>query len=410
MSVTERLQFKTDNNVVLTRMTRIITLTGARDGVGKTSLSVDLGARLAAYGQRVCLLELVTDATAASVRLGVRANATLSDKLSGRNRGESLPVRVPLGFDLVVGGDRSWLRNLTHEQLAEVGDLLQTLDSYDFLLIDAGSGTAQNQLAFSLASPELLLVITPAAELLSDSYALLKLLYAEQYDGLVSVVVNKARNHAIGRSSYDKFREVAGFYLDMPLPLAGLLLDTPDSEPATALPGTGGRELAVAADRDDLARHLLANPEAAEPLDMAGFCRRLPGAAGAGPAATGEVLVQPAFSAPPARHDFHQQLDVLSKQVDDLIAEMERLRSDDTRQTTQPPPAPERPMVTEPASRHCREVCSGADFADRTEQVSLEGESFSVYYLRKDNGEQQRFACHSIADDLEEPEPQTRSS
>jgi flagellar biosynthesis protein FlhG len=315
---------------------------------------------------------------------------------------------VPLGFDLVVGGDRSWLWHLTHEQLAEVSDLLQTLGTYDFLLIDAGSGTAQNQFAFSLASPELLVVITPAAELLSDTYALLKLLYAEQYDGLVSVVVNKAKNHAIGRSSYDKFREVAGFYLDMPLPLAGLLLDTPDSAPATALPGTGGRELAVAADRDDLARHLLANPEAAEPLDMAGFCRRLPGAAGAGPAAAGEVLVQPAFSAPPAGHDFHQQLDVLSKQVDDLIAEMERLRSDDTRQTTQP--APERPMVTEPASRHCREVCSGADFADRTEQVSLEGESFSVYYLRKDNGEQQRFACHSIADDLEEPEPQTRSS
>lgn len=391
-------------------MTRIITLTGARDGVGKTSLSVDLGARLAAYGQRVCLLELISDATAASGTLGVRANATLSDKLSGRNRGESLPVRVPLGFDLVVGGDRSWLWHLTPEQLAEVGDLLQTLGSYDFLLIDAGSGTAQNQFAFSLASPELLVVITPAAELLSDTYALLKLLYAEQYDGLASVVVNKARNHAIGQSSYDKFREVAGFYLDMPLPLAGLLLDTPDSEPATALPGTGGRELAVAADRDNLARHLLANPEAAEPLDMPGFCRRLLAAAGASPAAVGEVLVQPAFSAPPVGHDFHQQLDVLSKQVDDLIAEVERLRSDDTRQTTQPPPAPERPMVTEPASRHCREICSGADFADGTQQVSLEGESFSIYYLFKANGEQQRFACHGIADNLEKPEPQTRSS
>ena len=408
MSVSEQLWNQPDSDVVLTHMTRIITLTGARDGVGKTSLSVDLGARLAAYGQRVCLLELVTDATAASVTLGIRPGATLSDKLSGRNSGESLPVRVPLGFDLVVGGDGSWLWHLTHEQLATVSDLLQTLGTYDFLLIDAGSGTAQNQFAFSLASPELLLVITPAAELLSDTYALLKLLYAEQYEGLVSVVVNKARNHATGRSSYDKFREVAGFYLDMPLPLAGLLLDTADSEPATALPGTGGRELAVAADRDNLARHLLANPEAAESLDMSGFCRRLLGAAGASPEVTGEVLVQPAFSAPPAGHDFYQQLDLLSRQVDDLIAEVEHLRSDDARQRIPQPAMPD--TVAAPANRHCSEVCSGAEIADRTEQVSFEGERFSIYYLRKENGEQQRFACHSIADDLQEPEPQTRSS
>ncbi|MGW8310834.1 MAG: nucleotide-binding protein [Thiogranum sp.] len=389
-------------------MTRIIALIGARDGVGKTSLGVDLGARLAAYGQRVCLLELVTDATAASVTLGIRPDATLSDKLSGRNTGESLTVRVPPGFDLVVGGDGSWLWHLTHEQLATISDLLRTLGSYDFLLIDAGTGTAQNQFAFSLASPELLVVVTPAAELLSDTYALLKLLYAEQYDGSVSVVVNKAKNHTVGENSYDKFREVARFYLDMPLPLAGLLLDTPDGEPATGSAAGAGHEPAVSADRDNLARRLLANPEAAESLDMGSFCRRLLSAAGASPATGSEVLVKPAFSASPADRDFHQQLDFLSKQVDDLIAEVERLRSDDARQTIPQPAMPD--TVAAPANRHCSDVCGGAEIADRSEQVSFEGESFSIYYLYKENGEQQRFACHSIADDLEEPEPQTRSS
>jgi len=391
-------------------MPRIIALIGARDGVGKTSLGVDIGARLAAYGQRVCLLELVTDATAASVRLGIRPGASLSDKLSGRNTGESLTVRMPPGFDLVVGGDGSWLWHLKDEQLATVSDLLQTLGNYDFLLIDAGTGTAQNQFAFSLASPELLVVITPAAELLSDTYALLKLLYAEQYDGSVSVVVNKAENHTVGENSYDKFREVAGFYLDMPLPLAGLLLDTPDSEPVTDLAATAGagREPVVAVDRDNLARRLLANPEAAESLDMGGFCRRLLSAAGASPATGSEVLVKPAFSASPADRDFHQQLDLLSKQVDDLIAEVERLRSDDARQAIPQPAMPDAVAAT--PNRHCSEVCSSAEIADRTEQVSFEGESFSIYYLRKENGEQQRFACHSTADDLQEPEPQTRSS
>jgi hypothetical protein len=253
-----------------------------------------------------------------------------------------------------------------------------------------------------------LVVITPAAELLSDSYALLKLLYAEQYDGSVSVVVNKAENHAVGENSYNKFREVAGFYLEMPLPLAGLLLDTPGSKPAPDSAAGAGREPVVAADRDNLARRLLKNPEAAESLDMSGFCRRLLSAAGASPVTGSEVLVKPAFSASPADRDFHQQLDLLSRQVDDLIAEVEHLRSDDARQTIPQPAMPD--AVAAPANRHCSEVCSGAEIADRTEQVSFEGERFSIYYLRKENGEQQRFACHSIADDLQEPEPQTRLS
>ena len=137
-------------------MTRIITITGSRDGVGKTALTTGLAKCLAGRGQRVCLLALLADAG-----LGATAGATLSDRLAGTGAANELAVCTPEGFDLVVGGGRNWLRDLSREQMGRVADVLHTLGDYDFLLIDAGADTEQNQLAFSLASPELLVVITP---------------------------------------------------------------------------------------------------------------------------------------------------------------------------------------------------------------------------------------------------------
>jgi len=371
-------------------MTRIITITGSRDGVGKTTLTTGLAKFLAGRGQRVCLLALLADSD-----LRTMAGATLSDRLSGA--GGELAVCTPEGFDLVLGGGRNWLRDLSGEQMGGVADVLQTLGDYDFLLIDAGADTEQNQLAFSLASPELLVVITPDKEHLSDTYGLLKLLYAEQYDGRISVVVNKSENHTVGRHAYDKLREVTSYYLDLQLPLAGLVGE---------LAGAGATATRTV-DIDDVVAYLLAEQGMPASSGIPAYTRRLLAAVGGSTTVDNEKPLMPVFAQHRPDHDFREQLDVLSSQIDDLIAEVGRLRRQDTRQETDLLAVSGAPATA--VAEDCHDACI-AEIASGSERVSVDGQNFSIYYLRKPNGEQQRFACHSIDDDLEEPTPQSRLS
>ncbi len=382
-------------------MTRIIALSGGRSGVGTTTVAVQLAAQLAAAGQRVCLLELVSGATAASRLLDVAITAMLSDRLSETNAGQSIAAAVPQGFDLVAAGrGRNWLRDLSAAQLMTVSDGLPQLQDYDFVLIDTGIGTDQNQLAFSLASPELLLVITPEPESRSDAYALLKLLYAEQYGGVISVLVNKSTSPATGQHAYDRFRDIASFYLDMQLPLAAIIgtAETVAHRERSAKPPAGS----PISDIQTLANSLLAQDDAALQRDLATFSAQLLQSADAVAAVDVPAEFKPVFTAPQPERDLHEQLAQLSAQVDGLIATVERLRLDEM--------ARDRTLPARPAERERCSVASIAAIASRSERVTVAGETFAIYHMRSAGGRQQRFACQSIDDDLEEPEPQTRSS
>jgi flagellar biosynthesis protein FlhG len=387
-------------------MTRIVALTGGRDDVGTTTIAVRLAAQLAASGRRVCLLALV-NAAAATTLLDAPVAGTLSDYLSsGRTTPAGLATTVPQGFDLVAGGQGSnWLRDLSAEQLVTLSDGLQELQGYDFILIDAGVGSDQNQLAFSLASPELLLVITPEAESRSAAYALLKLLYAEQYGGFISVLVNKSGTHATGRHAYDKFREIASFYLDMQLPLAGLIgVEGMLSQPHASAAATTGTP---SADIHKLVEHLLAQDDPVLQCDIASFCGQLLLAAGAIAAVDIEPQAKPVFAAPRPDDDLHAQLALLSGQVDELISEVERLRHEDSAAATSAAVVPAQPAAAD--SERCS-VAGISAIASRSERVTVGGETFPIYHMRTASGRWQRFACQSIDDDLTEPEPHSRSS
>jgi flagellar biosynthesis protein FlhG len=370
-------------------MTRIITFTGGSDHSSESRSAAELAARLCAGGRRVCLLALVGSADTAGGLPGWSDITTLADSLCA-DRDPSL-LQHASGCDLVIGGrDARWLRRLTDTELSALGERLQGFGDYDFLLIDAAAGSDQNQLAFALASPEVLLMITPESESLTTAYGLLKLLYAEQYSGSVAVVVSGCENETLARHTYDKLRGIADFYLDMPLPLAGIL-------------GTGQTDDGVGT----LIDTLLNNPPAETPEpDMATFSRRYLQAAGALPAPDDSTPHTPVFAAAPPDRELRDQLDVLSTQVDDLIAEVGRLRTGATAEPAAVHNAAPARQGPQPPPERCDSACIAA-MASGSESVSVAGESFTVYHLRQPGGRQLRFACQSIDDDLEEPEPQS---
>ncbi|HHO69728.1 MAG TPA: hypothetical protein ENK12_11920 [Gammaproteobacteria bacterium] len=245
------------------KMARILTFTSGSEGVGKSCLAAQLAARLARRGQRARLLQ--ADARQA----------------------------VPAGERQAV----------------------------DFFLVDAAAGVDD----LTLASPELLVVITPEPESLSDAYGLLKALAGQRGLAGVQVVVNRCRNHTVGRHSFDKFREVVQFYLGTELSLLGLVHeDARLQEAGAGVPAALGETGAVR-DIAELADRLLQQPSSAASGTLEAFWQSWQGGVEA------QQADRPAEPVPVAddrvRTELARLLDSLGGRVDALIAEVERLRT-----------------------------------------------------------------------------------
>ncbi len=389
-------------------MTRIITITSGKAGVGKTAIAVNLAAQLAQRGRRVCLLDIGRGPANVSSMLGLRPQYSLRELLLGEATLAQTLIRNCHGFDIVPGSSRDrWMTAPGDAQLCCLAGALRELDNYDFILIDSASVIARHVSAFLRAGPEVMLVITPQPGSLTDAYALLKSLYAEHYEGCIHLVVNLSINHTIGRHTYCKFKEIADFYLDVQLSLSGMLGDDPSMPRAMQaqqpLVRTNPDSITARA-IEQLADRLLLEQDRAHQTDMQTFLARYLYANGVKAVQETEAGFKQDV---PARDsdNLQQQIETLSIRIDQLIAEIQRLRSK---------VSPHADLYTLPragrreSSASCTEICVAIN--TEVEEVTVQGETFSIYHMRRSNGDTQRFACHSLDDDIQAPEPQTTSS
>jgi len=386
-------------------MTRFVSITSGKGGVGKTSIAVNLAMQLAQRGKRVCLIDADWGLANVNVMLKLQPRHTLEDLITSGLSLDEVLLRNVQGVDIIPGSSGSErMTALTPEQLGRLANALQDLDRYDFVLIDSSSGIARNVLALSLASPEVLMVITPDPTSMTDAYALLKLLHAEGYQGRIQIVVNHSRNHTVGRHTYDKFREVVDFYLQRKLPLLGLLQEDPRMQKAVLAQQalcSRNPESPAARDIASLAGQLLLEHGVAETLSAACFWDRYLAATGAASVKT------PAAPVEPEQAGLEQQIESLTAQVDALITEVTRLRQneeDPSRQSVVP---------LDRGRRRLRSCCPErwvAELASDYEIVRTADSSFPIYQLEQPDGEVVQFACHSMDDAYVTPEPQSTSS
>ncbi|MGH8300281.1 MAG: AAA family ATPase, partial [Steroidobacteraceae bacterium] len=85
----------------LGRPVQVIAVTGGKGGVGKTSVSVNLAAALAAAERRVVLLDGDLGLANADVFLGLSPRYTLAHVISGERTLDEVIVEAPQGFRVV---------------------------------------------------------------------------------------------------------------------------------------------------------------------------------------------------------------------------------------------------------------------------------------------------------------------
>ena len=180
---------------------RTLAVTSGKGGVGKTFVTANLAACLAARGNRVLVLDADLGLANLDVVLNLHPKLTLHDVFTEKCSLDQAILPAPGGFSVLLAGsgmvEYSRLTPDVREKLLSIVE--QVKPRYDWVLIDTGAGISDVVLfAVSLAR-DVLVVATPEPTSLTDAYATIKVLVTQQQRRSVGMVLNQANRPGEGK-------------------------------------------------------------------------------------------------------------------------------------------------------------------------------------------------------------------
>ena len=206
---------------------KVVAITSGKGGVGTSFLSHIQAAALTRFGLKVLVLDADLGLANLDVVLNLYPKFTLHDVFAGKVGLDDAIVKAPGGFSvLLAGSGLVEYSRLTPEVRADFMKLMSDIvPRFDVVLLDTGAGISDVVLfALSLAS-EILLVATPEPTSLTDAYATIKVLAAQQQRQQVRLIVNQAVRPGDGKNITAQLQQVLNRFMVQ-------------AKPAPAAPGT----------------------------------------------------------------------------------------------------------------------------------------------------------------------------
>lgn len=206
--------------------TRVISVTGGKGGVGKSTVVVNLATALAARGNRVLVVDADMGLGNINVLLGLKPLLTLNDVFQGKTSLAEIIVDGPGGIRLVpAGSGAARYSDLGQEERMRFLEELESLDEdVDILLVDTQSGISNNVAYFNAAAQEIMVVVSPELTSLTDGYSLIKFLATEHGEKNFGVLVNMCRDSREGVRVFEKLAWVASRFINVSLNYAGCVV------------------------------------------------------------------------------------------------------------------------------------------------------------------------------------------
>lgn len=183
-------------------MTRVICVTGGKGGVGKTTLTANLGAALNEFGKRT----LVIDGNLTTPNLGFHLGVplypkTLHDVLRGEAHVDEALYVHPSGLNIIPAGiSMSDLKNTKPDKLEKA--VADAAEGHDMVFLDCAAGLGREAVANIKAADELLIVTNPQLPAVTDALKTIKL--AEELGTpITGIALNRVHGRASELSSAD---------------------------------------------------------------------------------------------------------------------------------------------------------------------------------------------------------------
>ena len=204
-------------------MSRVIVITSGKGGVGKTTITANLGTAVAQLGKRVCLIDADFGLRNLDLLLGLeqRVVYTIIDALAGECALEKAIVkdkRTP-GLHLLPAAQNRTKEAITPDQMKQVIEELSP--NFDFIFVDCPAGIEMGFRNAISAATEALIVTTPEVAAVRDADRVVGLLESEDM-GSIRLIVNRLRPEMV---QLDEMLSVEDILDLLVVPLVGIIPD-----------------------------------------------------------------------------------------------------------------------------------------------------------------------------------------
>jgi len=181
-------------------MTQIYPIGGGKGGVGKSFITVNLGALLAKWGKKVVLIDLDLGGSNLHTLLGINhqkggINRFLNKTVKNLENTAVSTLIQNLSF---IGSSLCSMEvaNLLHAHKLKIINAIKKL-SFDYILLDLGTGTNFNTLDFFLTSNQGIFICTPEPTAIENSFRFIKAVYLRK---LKQIVKRHSFNSAVKKA------------------------------------------------------------------------------------------------------------------------------------------------------------------------------------------------------------------
>jgi flagellar biosynthesis protein FlhG len=210
-----------------TGLSRVIAVTSGKGGVGKTTFTINLAIALAAYGQRVFIIDIDLGTANVDVLLRLTPKYNITHLLTGAKSLLDITVQGPGNIAVIPGGSGiQELTQMSDGQFSRVISSFNQLDGLaDIILLDTGAGISRDVSNFLQAADEVIVVTTTEPHAITDAYAILKVMSQLRCQAKQMLVVNKAEHPAEANTVAIKLSSVVQNYLKRELEYVGYIVE-----------------------------------------------------------------------------------------------------------------------------------------------------------------------------------------
>lgn len=204
-------------------LARVIAVTSGKGGVGKTTLTCNLGIAMARAGARVVVLDADLGLANVHVLLGISPPCNLEGLLAGGATLAQVLLPTDYGIRVVAGASGvTQYSEMDAPRRERLRMALADLDAQaDIVLVDTAAGLAPNVRAFICAAPEVIVVTTPDPTAIADAYATIKVASRENPTARVMLLPNMVGSEREALQVGERLRAVSRRFLSHEIEFLG---------------------------------------------------------------------------------------------------------------------------------------------------------------------------------------------
>ncbi len=179
-------------------MARVIVVTSGKGGVGKTTVTANIGTALAALGKNVLAIDADIGLRNLDMILGLenRIVYDIVDVVEGRVPPEKAFVKDKRGYPLhlLPAAQTKDKEAVKPEQLQEIVNAVE--EKFDYIIIDSPAGIESGFKTASAPAQEALVVVNPEVSSVRDADRIIGLLESMEKEK-ISLIVNRIKLHQV---------------------------------------------------------------------------------------------------------------------------------------------------------------------------------------------------------------------